>query len=507
MAEYPATTPEHITLTLPPTPLTSALLSNEDGSTCESLTSTSDDVRVKPTLADLPTHLVRGNNSGMNLEEYIRICPLTSDDASESSGALSQSSAPPKYYRLTSFPSEIPHEKDMFDDCKEVNVYENPSIASKRLTRLTRRGMIVCRYGGDDGDDGEGDFASDDEWLHITHSNRPGYVRSSCFTQVSRFKKYEAWSGNNTFHCGGAVMCGPDQSTLSLSFVLILVPGVAYFGLVATQLLQLCSEAVAVGNITVTAVFLVLTLFNLVATAVTDPGIIPSRPRNEKLVVPDEVQELIVSTRENFTESSKGQRLETPLGYKYCHTCLIYRPPRASHCTICNNCVKQFDHHCPWTGTCIGERNYRSFVAFVGGCSVLCCFIFWGGIKVLICEGKQASVTEYSHFYSSIKAQPGATTLIVYTFFIFWSVFGLFCYHSILIYYAETTNENIKGTYVDYKTGLYEVDDKGIARNRRGERIRINRNDKGGGRNCGRFWTGRRGGSSEVGNMGEEIVV
>ena len=48
-----------------------------------------------------------------------------------------------------------------------------------------------------------------------------------------------------------------------------------------------------------------------------------------------------------------------------CSTCGIAPPLRAHHCHACRCCVRTFDHHCFWIGTCVGERNHFLFAAYL----------------------------------------------------------------------------------------------------------------------------------------------
>jgi hypothetical protein len=46
---------------------------------------------------------------------------------------------------------------------------------------------------------------------------------------------------------------------------------------------------------------------------------------------------------------------------RFCTKCTIEQPLRAKHCRYCDVCVAVYDHHCPWMGNCVGERNRFNF--------------------------------------------------------------------------------------------------------------------------------------------------
>jgi palmitoyltransferase ZDHHC9/14/18 len=40
-------------------------------------------------------------------------------------------------------------------------------------------------------------------------------------------------------------------------------------------------------------------------------------------------------------------------------------PRNSRHCGDCGVCVRDYDHHCPWTSKCIGGNNLVRFYLFL----------------------------------------------------------------------------------------------------------------------------------------------
>lgn len=51
--------------------------------------------------------------------------------------------------------------------------------------------------------------------------------------------------------------------------------------------------------------------------------------------------------------------------WSYCDRCNTFRPQGTIHCSVCNCCVEDCDHHCPFTGKCVGKNNLRYFHVFL----------------------------------------------------------------------------------------------------------------------------------------------
>ncbi|GAW83432.1 palmitoyltransferase [Plasmodium gonderi] len=248
--------------------------------------------------------------------------------------------------------------------------------------------------------------------------------------------------GENKIHCKGFFVSGPAFLTVISSFLMILIPVAIFHAFTSTWLFEKDIYYVTFLNL----FFFTLTIYTFFKTSFMDPGIIP----RQKSVL--NIYDVII---EQYRETQPPRQKEVLINgnfykLKYCYTCNIYRGIRTVHCSICDNCVEKFDHHCPWVGNCIGTRNYKYFVYFVFNLYILICITLGASIyKLTICINSLSDEGYNTEkiFIHIWRMATDSIILIIYTVLTLWFVIGLLCYHIYTIVTNQTTYEQIKTFY------------------------------------------------------------
>ncbi|XP_005922456.1 palmitoyltransferase ZDHHC14 isoform X2 [Haplochromis burtoni] len=251
-------------------------------------------------------------------------------------------------------------------------------------------------------------------------------------------RKWEIFPGRNKFYCDGRIMMAKQTGVFYLTLILILVTCGLFFTFDCPFLAQQLTPVIPV----IGGVLFLFVLGTLLRTSFSDPGVLPRASPDEAADLERQIDVANGGTGYRPPPRTKevvinGQTVKL----KYCFTCKIFRPPRASHCSLCDNCVERFDHHCPWVGNCVGRRNYRFFYMFILSLSFLTIFIFAFVITHIILSSHQ------NGFLSALKNSPASVLEVVVCFFSVWSIVGLSGFHTYLISSNQTTNEDIKGSW------------------------------------------------------------
>ncbi|KAG8657629.1 protein S-acyltransferase 10 isoform X1 [Manihot esculenta] len=140
-----------------------------------------------------------------------------------------------------------------------------------------------------------------------------------------------------------------------------------------------------------------------------------------------------------------------------CSYCNVEQPPRAKHCHDCDKCVLQFDHHCVWLGTCIGQGNHCRFWWYICGETALC---IWTGI---LCVAYLKSNITKAWWKGAIMI----LLLVILSISLIFLLL-LLLFHSYLILTNQTTYELVRRRRIPYLRGIPErvyPFSKGVCRN------------------------------------------
>ncbi|XP_061674751.1 palmitoyltransferase ZDHHC18a isoform X3 [Syngnathoides biaculeatus] len=251
-------------------------------------------------------------------------------------------------------------------------------------------------------------------------------------------RKWEVFPGKNRFFCDGRVIVARQSGVFPLTLGLIVVTCGLFFAFDCPFLVEHLTVFIPV----IAGLLFMFVVLSLLRTSFTDPGILPRATSAEAADIEKQIDTSGASSYRPPPRTKEILINQQVVKLKYCFTCKMFRPPRTSHCSLCDNCVERFDHHCPWVGNCVGKRNYRFFYSFIISLSFLTSFIF-GCVIAHISLRSQSGKS----LIQAIQESPASVVELVVCFFSIWSILGLSGFHTYLVASNLTTNEDIKGSW------------------------------------------------------------
>jgi hypothetical protein len=273
---------------------------------------------------------------------------------------------------------------------------------------------------------------------------------------------YKLWPGSNRFLVKGAIRLGPwvDCGYNMCLWLTILAPTIFFFVIPAPIVWLDVSPAI----VAVVCGLVILSIALFVKASCDDPGYIPRKEIQILLNIQKDVRRILgVPNPENdvaemvylqsdgvsrtlqienwFNDESLLTEEMRARGYKYCSTCRIIRPPRASHCADCDSCCLRHDHHCPFINNCVGHRNYLIFLCFVVSAIVLGMMILFA-IILWIADGNSSFSSPI--VVTVVGCVVGIPVGIMLLFGVAFSM-----YHTFLACSGKTTREHLRGRLFD----------------------------------------------------------
>ena len=229
--------------------------------------------------------------------------------------------------------------------------------------------------------------------------------------------------GNNHLWCCSNLITGKKFYHMFYAFLLYTTP----YLVMLIILIYEKDDLSIIYPITITSTLYFIQLISMLFGGCSDPGILARQRRD-----------YFYNTNKPSLKYVVNGHIMT---FNYCYGCSLYRPPRTSHCSLCDNCVERFDHHCLWLGTCIGRRNYRYFYFLTLCINLSALFqIGYSLYYIVIYSKKLKNKEKYNKFILW-----GFITISLYDLlFVIFFMGKLFLLHTWLVFHNLTFYENIK---------------------------------------------------------------